>query len=184
VDDDDGELRVTALEPASSDLWQRGFSEPIPLHGEFELDWFEWDSVAALPRWNQHPGLYTRFGDCTPLLGEVDDQFAILGAGDALRVRFDARELAPVPEGWVRDYLVFFDGWAKDRDPNSHEVERVEPLPFHGMSAYPYRADESFPDTPEHRAWRREWNTRGPKRWIAPLARHTRSPDGLGGLDG
>ena len=177
VDDDDAELRVTSLEPASSDLWQRGFSEPIPLHGEFALDWFEWDRIAPMPRWNQHPGLYTRFGDCTPLLEEVDDMFAILGAGDALKVRFDARDLPPVPEGFVRDYLVFLDGWAKDRDPNSHEVERVEPLPFHGMSAYPYPEDESFPDTPEHREWRREWNTRGPKRWIAPLATNARSPE-------
>ena len=25
--------------------------------------------------------------------------------------------------------------------------DTVEPLPFHGMSGYPYRADEHYPDT-------------------------------------
>jgi hypothetical protein len=65
---------------------------------------------------------------------------------------------------------VFLDGWAKDRDPNTLEALNVEPLPFHGMSGYPYRADESFPDTPEHRAWRATWNTRPAFRWLVPLA--------------
>ena len=75
-----------------------------------------------------------------------------------------------MPAGFTRDYLVFLDGWAKDRDPNTLEALYVEPLPFHGMSGYPYGPDESFPQTPEHRAWRLEWNTRPAKRWIEPLA--------------
>jgi len=70
----------------------------------------------------------------------------------------------------VRDYLVFLDGWAKDRDPNSVQALEVEPLPFHGMSGYPYRADESFPRDAEHEAWRAEWNTREARRLIPPLS--------------
>jgi hypothetical protein len=62
------------------------------------------------------------------------------------------------------------DGWAKDRDPNTIEALEVEPLPFHGMSGYPYRADESYPTTPEHQRYRAEWNTRPALRWIRPLA--------------
>jgi hypothetical protein len=100
----------------------------------------------------------------------IDDRFAILGAGDALTVRFPAGDVPPLPDGWTRDYLVFFDGWAKDRDPNTLEALYVEPLPFHGMSGYPYRADEAFPDTPDHRAWSREWHTRPATTWIEPLA--------------
>ncbi len=46
----------------------------------------------------------------------------------------------------------------------------MEPLPFHGMSGYPYGADESFPNTPEHRAWRSEWNTRPAYRHAVPLS--------------
>jgi hypothetical protein len=46
------------------------------------------------------------------------------------------------------------------------EAEFVEPLPFHGMSGYPYGAKEHFPDDDEHRAWSKEWNTRVAEPWI------------------
>ncbi len=170
VDDDDAPTVVTSLEPTTAVLWERGFSEPIPLHGEHRLEWFEWDRLAAEPRWNQHPGLYTRLGETLPLVTAIDDRFVVMGAGDALTVRFDATLAPPLAAGWTRDYLVFFDGWAKDRDHNTVEALTVEPLPFHGMSGYPYGADEHFPDDEAHRAWRRDWQTRPARRWIEPLA--------------
>ena len=174
VDGDDAPLKVTSLAPVSGLLWERGFSEPLPLHGEAGLDWFRWDTLAAEPRWNQHPGLYTRFGETLPLLEEVDDRFVIMGTGDALLVRFGATGLPPLPAGWSRDFLVYLDGWAKDRDPNTKDALYVEPMPFHGMSGYPYGPaagnQEAFPDTPQMRAWKREWNTRPAKLWIEPLA--------------
>ncbi len=176
VDDDDAPLVTRELPVHSSRLWLRGFS--APLEGASGLgaadsdkpERFDWDRLASQPRWNQHPGMYTRYGDVTPLLGKVDDMFAILGSGDALELRFDARELPPVAQGLRRDYLIYLDGWAKDRDPNTIEALQVEPLPFHGMSGYPYRSDESYPQTEEHQRYRHEWNTRPALRWIRPLA--------------
>lgn len=168
--DDDADLMTHPLEPTAAKLWSRGFSKPIvPERQDLPL-FFDWDQVESRPRWNQHPGRYTRFGDVKPLLGEIDDRFVIMGSGDALELRFDASQLPPVPEGYERDYLVFLDGWAKDRDPNTYEALEVEPLPFHGMSGYPYGPDESFPDTPEHREWRATWNTREGHQWIIPLS--------------
>jgi hypothetical protein len=171
TDADDAPLVTTSLEPTSARLSERGFSRSI--QREFAPghvgEWFEWSLLERFPRWNQHPGLYTKLGDVLPLVSAIDDRFVILGAGDALSVRFDATTLPPLPSGWRRDFLVFLDGWAKDRDPNTLEALFVEPLPFHGMSGYPYRADERFPDDEEHMAWRREWNTRPAKRWIAPV---------------
>ena len=167
---DDATLVTHRLEPRSSELWSRGFSAPVLPDRADQPLFFDWDSVEPRPRWDQHPGMYTRYGDVTPLLGEVDDRYVIMGSGDALTLRFDAGELPPVPEGMVRDYLVFLDGWAKDRDPNTHEALEVEPLPFHGMSGYPYGPDESFPADAEHEAWRRTWNTRPAHRWIVPLS--------------
>ena len=114
--------------------------------------------------------MYTKYGECEALLHDIDDRFVILGSGDCLTLRFDANELPPVPDGYVRDYLLFLDGWAKDRDPNTVEALRVEPLPFHGMSGYPYGPDESFPDTPAHQEWNATWNTRPARCWIAPLS--------------
>lgn len=167
TDADDAPTRVTPLEPASAELWHRGFSRPVQTEqsAELLLEWFEWDALEPAPRWNQHPGLYTRLGDVLPLVTEVEDMFVVMGSGDALHVRFDARGLPPLPDGWRRDYMVYLDGWAKDRDHSCADVEYTEPFPFHGMSGFPYGPDEAFPDTPEHRQWRLDWLTR-PARFL------------------
>ncbi len=174
TDADDAPFVVTSIEASSAVLWERGFSEPIPFVVDDEalvdLEWFDWERIATTPRWNQHPGFYTRFGDVLELLGEIDDRFCILGAGDAMTVRFDAQKAPPLKPGWKRSFLVFFDGWAKDRDHNTEEALFVKPYPFHGMSGYPYGPDESFPDTEAHRTWDRQWNTRPAKVWIESLA--------------
>lgn len=167
--DDDGERRITSLEPATARLWRRGFSEEIPTGNTGSPLRFEWERVSEVPRWNPHPGRYTRLGECLPLVQEIDDRYVIMGTGEALEVHFDASSLPPLPEGWRRDYLVFLDGWAKDRDPNTLEALYVEPLPFHGMSGYPYGEDEHFPDDEVHEEWRREWNTREPQDWLPSL---------------
>jgi hypothetical protein len=170
VDGDDAPLTVTPLEVSSAQLWARGFSQSIETGRSDLPERFEWDALAELPRWDQHPGRYTRYGEVVELLGAADDRFVILGSGDALTLRFDARGLPPLEPGMERDYLLYLDGWAKDRDPNTVQALDVEPLPFHGMSGYPYGPDERFPDGPEHQAWRAEWNTREARRWIVPLA--------------
>ena len=170
VDDDDAPLQVTSLEPASARLWRRGFSAPLASQRDDLPERFDFEQLTEGARWNQHPGLYTRLGECLPLVQQIDDQFVILGSGDALELQFAARELPPLAEGLVRDYLVFLDGWAKDRDPNTIDALEVEPLPFHAMSGYPYRADEHFPDSPAHRVWREEWNTRPAYEQVVPIS--------------
>jgi len=171
IDDDAAPLKVTPLPVRTARLWERGFSAPYEIPGDLGLVWFDWDRLSPQPRWNQHPGLYTRLGQVGELLTEIDDRFVVLGAGDALTLRFDATQAPALPQGWKRDYLLFLDGWAKDRDPNARLAEMVEPLPFHGMSGYPYRPEESFPDDQRHIQWRIEWQTRPARRWIEPLHR-------------
>ena len=116
--------------------------------------------ASQAPDWPNIEGAYTKLGDCAPLLRAVDDRYAIVAPGDELRMLFDGRKLPPLPTGWKRDFIFISDGWTKDSDENTVTGEQVGPLPFHGMKRYPYGADEQFPDTPEHRAWQREWNTR------------------------
>ncbi|MCK6445027.1 MAG: hypothetical protein L6Q99_01420 [Planctomycetes bacterium] len=170
VDADDAPYTEVALEPASAVLWRRGFSAPLVDGKPNQPERFDWDHLAAYPSWNPHPGLYTKYGECLPLVTRIDDRFVILASGDALTVRFDARALPPPKPGFVRDYFLFLDGWAKDRDPNTVEALFVEPLPFHGMSGYPYGPNERFPDDAEHRVWRKEWNTRSAEPWIRSFA--------------
>jgi hypothetical protein len=176
VDDDDAPVTTHELACDSAKLWRRGFSAPLDpkvapgMSTANDLpERFDWNVIAKMPRWDQHPGKYTRYGECAELLHDVDDRFVILGAGDALTLKFDAHDLAPPAAGMRRDYFVYLDGWAKDRDPNTVDALEVEPLPFHAMSGYPYKPSEHFPDDPAHEKWRKEWNTRDAREWIEPV---------------
>ena len=70
---------------------------------------------------------------------------------------------------WQRDFLLKVDGWAKDQDPNTAFGTSVEPLPFHGMSRYPYPATEHYPDTRAHQSYRDMFNTRRVARAVPKL---------------
>ncbi|RKY20439.1 MAG: hypothetical protein DRQ55_07585, partial [Planctomycetota bacterium] len=159
LDDDDAPLVQTAIEASVAELAFRGFSARIPDDSGEHEELFVWDSLDA-PRWDQHPGRYTRYGDVLPLLGAIDDRTVIFGAGDAISLSFPADGLPSLPEGWSRDYLLFLDGWAKDRDPNTLACRTVEPLPFHAMDGYPPGEGRAFPATDDELAWDAEWNTR------------------------
>ncbi len=171
LDGDDAPFTDTPLQPSLAQVGWRGFSALLPdPTGEFG-EVFDWDTLAE-PRWDQHPGDYTRYGDVLELLTTVDDRTVIFGAGDAVTLSFEAAPLPDLPDGWTRDWLLYLDGWAKDMDPNTTAARRVEPLPFHGMSDYPPPAGEAFPTSPAHDLWRKTYNTRPGRRLLPDLARH------------
>jgi hypothetical protein len=116
--------------------------------------------------WNPTRGLYTRYGDVQPLIAAIDDRLAILGSGDELRLLFPVSKLPALPAGWKRDFLLLVDGWAKDGDANTAYSQSVEPLPFHGMSQYPYPGTERFPES----QMQNEYTTRPALRLLRPLA--------------
>jgi tetratricopeptide (TPR) repeat protein len=163
------QVRLTELTAAGTDLRFRGFARNVvhPLRQQPEM--FFYDTAAITSMWNPTPGSYTRYGGVTPLLHTPDDKLVIMGSGDELQLDFDARALPALPRGWRRDYLLKVDGWAKDRDANTAFSQTVEPLPFHGMSAYPYPAGEQYPDTPELREYRKQYNTRPALRLLRAL---------------
>jgi tetratricopeptide (TPR) repeat protein len=154
----------------SADLNFRGFSESIIDPQRKQPDTFLYNKVETTSFWNPTPGLYTRYGDVLQLTQAVDDQLIVMGSGDELRLLFDASKLAPPPAGWTRDFLLKVDGWAKDRDPNTAFSQSVEPLPFHGMTRYPYPATEHFPNDEPHRVYRQNYNTRPALRLLRPLS--------------
>ncbi|HYO92112.1 MAG TPA: hypothetical protein VEQ40_10765, partial [Pyrinomonadaceae bacterium] len=61
---------------------------------------------------------------------------------------------------WTRTFLLYADGYSKEMDINSATPDAVGPLPFHGMTRYPYRAPERYPLTPARRAYIERYNTR------------------------
>ena len=80
--------------------------------------------------------------------------------GDEIHLDYDASGLPELPQGWQRTFLLYADGFGKDMDPHSAAPEFVTPLPFHGMTQYPYGKAERYPDTPGHRRYLRQYNTR------------------------
>ncbi len=105
-------------------------------------------------------GNYTRYGNVKGLLKSVDDKFVIFSSGEGVKLDFDPRGLKPLPEGWVRDYFFFADGFEKDMDFYAADAFTVEPLPKHAMKPYPYAPGEEFPQDAEHQKYQLEYNTR------------------------
>jgi hypothetical protein len=120
---------------------------------------YDYDRLSPAPT-RQPAGRMTRFGDVTELLRAGDDCFVILGPGDELSVRFDAAQLPELPAGWVRSFVLQTRGYCKDCALFTAHSDTVEPLPFHGMSNYPYAAGEHYPGDPLHRDYLRRYNTR------------------------
>jgi hypothetical protein len=106
------------------------------------------------------PGRYTREGEVNELLAQSDDLFVISRPGDELRLSFDANGLPPLPAGWKRTFLLYADGFSKELDINSATPATLGPLPFHGMSKYPYSRPETYPLTPAREAAMERYNTR------------------------
>jgi len=167
---DPGEVPVveTRANPATAELRWLGFPERIDDDPTLP-ERFVYDRLRPADRapWNQMAGKLTRYGDVRELLAEPDDRMVIYSAGDEIALEFEESAYPPLAEGSRRDYLLYVEGWNKDGDFNNGQATTVEPLPFHGMSGYPYAATESYPDTEAHRAYRAKWNTR-PGRQLLP----------------
>jgi hypothetical protein len=158
--------KLTAMDADSAELRFRGFSKATIHPERKQPESFDYARVAPASMWNPTPGLYTRYGDVRPLIGALDDRLVIMGSGDELRLLFPAGGLPVLPAGWKRDFLLFVDGWAKDGDPNTAYSQSVTPLPFHGMSQYPYSGRERFPES----AVQEQYTTRPALRLLRPLA--------------
>jgi tetratricopeptide (TPR) repeat protein len=161
VDTSSGNAQVsmTRLEPVRADLRWRGYSHEITPDGR-EPFGYDYEKVSFNSPWKIFPGRYTREGDVRELLSKTDDIFVISRTGDELSLSFDARGLQKLPPGWTRTFLLYSDGFSKEMDINSASPDQVTPLPFHGMTRYPYRAPETYPMTEARRLYYEKYNTR------------------------
>jgi hypothetical protein len=143
-------------------LVERGFSAESGL--AFNYERVSWDAP-----WKVMPGRYTRTGDVRELLLAADDMFVVSKPGDEIALAFDARALPRLPADRRRTFLLYADGFSKEMDLHSASPDAVGPLPFHGMSYYPYAPPEAYPLTPERRAYLGRYNTRVIRRPLPPL---------------
>jgi len=148
------------LNPISADLHYRGFSREYRKGGRYGPHWFDYSNVTTDQKWRDLLGTYTRYGNVLPLLTEADDKYIIQNAGDEITIKFSAESLPELQKGWKRNFLIHSVGWVKDGDLNTVTGQFVLPLPFHGMSRYPYGSEESYPSDPEYLEYMKVYNTR------------------------
>jgi hypothetical protein len=156
---DELQPRMTRLDPIGAGLRWRGFSREITPDGR-EPFGYDYEQISFTSPWKVMPGRYTREGDVRELLLTADDMFVISLPGDEISLSFDARKLPPLRVGWTRTFLLYADGFSKEMDINSAIPDQVSPLPFHGMTRYPYTDPEKFPMTAARRAYFDKYNTR------------------------
>jgi hypothetical protein len=152
-------LRPKRHNPLAAILRNRGFSREVRPRGS-EPPLYDYDDVSSESPWRVLRGLYTREGDVQPLLSRSDDMFVIAKPGDEIAVSFDASADRSLSAGWTRTFLLKADGFSKEMDLNSASPDRVEPLPFHRMSRYPYASSERYPASRSHMQYLERYNTR------------------------
>jgi len=103
-------------------------------------------------------GNFTRYGYVTSLLHNVDDKFVIMRQGDEVSFVF-LDDIMPPTEGVERDYFLYACMWYKKLGNRAYNFT-VEPLPFYGMSAFPYPPTENYPYDSAHLEYLMEYNTR------------------------
>jgi hypothetical protein len=155
----DSRIQITKLNPIVADLRWRGFSRELSPDGRQPFG-YDYEQVSYTSPWKVMTGRYTREGDVRELLLKSDDMFVISRPGDEISLSFDAQKLPPLPRGWTRTFLLYADGFSKEMDINSASPDQVGPLPFHGMSKYPYNWPERYPLTKERLKYLETYNTR------------------------
>jgi hypothetical protein len=160
-------MTLTKLEAQTARLKWRGFSTEQQTGG-YSPPSYDYHRVSAAMPWKLLPGRYTRYGDVRPLLASTDDQFVVASPGDEIVLSFDAAATS-IPQGWTRTFLLYADGFSKEMNLHSASPDTLDPLPFHGMTGYPYAPPARYPDSPAHRRYRDDYNTRVIGRRLPPL---------------
>ncbi|MBT0664575.1 DUF2341 domain-containing protein [Geobacter pelophilus] len=153
--DDSAPVNVTVqeLQPDSADLQLAG-GDAIAEMNTLQHRIMVGDGSAPLNAGYYGYGNFTRLGEVRELLTQRDDKYVIMNYGDKMELAFPA---LPSPQpGNTRGFILKADLYYKD----FKDYKYVEPLPFHGMSDYPYPATESYPTDDDHNQYRLQYNTR------------------------
>lgn len=153
------DLRVSEVPLARAELAFLGFPKEIRLHPASDT-MYSYTQRSPTGPYARAAGNYTRYGDVKELLSSSDDKFTVFSSGEGVKLEFDPAGLMPLPDGWVRDYFFYADGFEKDLDFYAAYAFTVEPLPRHGLIAYPYPEGKDYPMDPDHLGYELEYNTR------------------------
>ena len=152
-------VRVNEVPLATAELAFLGYPQEIRLHPASDTV-YSYSRRSPTGPYARASGNYTRYGNVKDLLGASDDRFAVFSSGEGVKLEFNPGGLPWLPEGWVRDYLFYADGFEKDLDFYAAHAFTVEPLPKHGLIAYPYPENDAYPLDAGHLGYELEYNTR------------------------
>ena len=152
-------FRLTSLPLTSARLDFRGYPRAIEGHLDADLS-YDYNDVSLTGPYARQVGNYTRYGNVLPLLESGKEEYVIFGSGDEVALDFNPASLAPLPPGWVRDYLFYANGYDKDMDFFAYDGLTVDPLPFHTLIPYPYPSGVAYPEDPRHVRYQLDYNTR------------------------
>ena len=153
------QVRRTEVPLAMAHLAFRGYPKQIEGATPGDLT-YDYSQISATGPFLWARGVYTRYGDVTPLLQRIDNRYVIFGTGEEIDAEFRAAGLPALPAGWTRDYFFYANGFVKDMDWWEASPFTVAQMPFHQMSRYPYPAGEHYPETSGADHYWLDWNTR------------------------
>jgi hypothetical protein len=152
-------VRVSEVPLSQAELAFMGYPKEIRLHPASDT-MYSFAHRSPTGPYVHAAGNYTRYGDVKTLLTSSDDKFAVFSSGEGVQLEFDPSRLPPLPAGWTRDYFFYADGFEKDLDFYAANAFTVEPLPRHGLIAYPYPNGEEYPTDADHLGYEFDYNTR------------------------
>ncbi|MCU1248348.1 MAG: repeat protein [Edaphobacter sp.] len=155
----DAKIQQTELPLMKASLAFRGYPQQIEGVTPGDLN-YDYKQMSRTGPFIPQRGAYTHYGDVTPLLQGIDDEYVIFGTGEDMDLEFSAAAQPVLPAHWVRDYFFYANGFVKDMDFYEASPFTVDAMPFHAMSAYPYQSKEHYPDDAEHVAYQLNWNDR------------------------
>ncbi len=151
--------RRTELRLDTAHLAFRGYPQQVDGETPGDLT-YHYDRISATGPFQWQRGSYTKYGDVTPLLRQIDNHYVIFGSGEEIDAEFSNASLPPLPSGWKRDYFFYANGFVKDMDFYEAMPFTVAQMPFHQMSTYPYRSSEHYPEDSRSVQYRLNWNDR------------------------
>ncbi|HEY1809564.1 MAG TPA: hypothetical protein VGG42_13440, partial [Acidobacteriaceae bacterium] len=154
-----GQVRRTEVPLGEAHLEFRGYPQQIEGKTPGDLT-YNYNRISQTGPFFWARGVYTRYGDVTPLLERVDNRYVIFGTGEEIDAEFRAGALPALPAGWKRDYFFYANGFVKDMDFWEASPFTVGPMPFQAMTRYPYPAREHYPEGKVSDGYWLQWDTR------------------------
>jgi Tfp pilus assembly protein PilF len=152
-------VQVRALPVAAAELRYVGFPREVSPDGRMPLV-YDYQQIEPTAPFHELRGAYTRYGDVRELLTSFDDLLVLMNSGDEIAAKFDATQLPPLAAGMTRSFVLVSHAYCKDLDLYTGTPQTLEPLPFRGMSRYPYPETERPAETAAQRRVRELYHTR------------------------